>query len=313
MDTFTGIKVFRQVVESGSFAAAADRLDMSAAMVSKHVMHLEERLGTRLLNRNTRTLSLTEPGRIYFDRCRTILDDLENTELELGSLGSAPRGTLRVTCPAWFAGRQIAQVFAEFRRRYPEIVIDASFEDRYVDLVEEGYDVALRVAASSEAIPGGLVARALRPMPFFVTGSREYLKRHGVPKSPQDLASHDFVGVGNFDALTLSGPDGKVEVPVRVVLRYRTLGGVASAVEANVGLAPLPTYFLFDPVFKEVLTPVLTRYSSAEPTLHLVYVSRKYLPLKTRAFMDFIIEHVSKLPDQKLIDKRSAALAASGG
>src|SRR6201988_212042 len=200
MDTLTSIKVFRQVVESGSFVAAAERMDFSTAMVSKHVMHVEKRLGVRLLNRNSRPLSLTEPGRVYYERCKTIIEDLEATELELGSLGSAPRGTLRVTCPSWFASQRMADNLAEFRRRYPEIVVDVSFEDRHVDLVEEGYDLALRVARES-SLPPGLIARPLRSVHFFVASSREYLKDHGAPKSPEELAHHYFVAVGNIDAL----------------------------------------------------------------------------------------------------------------
>src|SRR6267154_5808817 len=127
MDTLTSIRVFRQVVESGTFVAAAERMDFSTAMVSKHVMHVEKRLGVRLLNRNSRTLSLTEPGRVYYERCRTIIEDLEATELELGSLGAAPRGTLRITCPSWFDGQRFADLLAQFRRDYPEIVLDVSF------------------------------------------------------------------------------------------------------------------------------------------------------------------------------------------
>src|ERR1700683_733005 len=120
MDTLTSIRVFRQVVESGSFVAAAERVDLSTAMVSKHVMHIEKRLGVRLLNRNSRTLSLTEPGRLYYERCRTMLDDLEATELELGTLSTVPRGTLRITAPSWVGGvRRLAMVLAEYRRRYP--------------------------------------------------------------------------------------------------------------------------------------------------------------------------------------------------
>jgi DNA-binding transcriptional LysR family regulator len=130
MDTLTGIKVFLQVVESGSFVGAADRLEVSTAMVSKHVMSVEQRLGVRLLNRNSRALSLTEPGRIYFERCKVILDDLEETELELGALGSTPRGTLRVTCPSWFASQRLANLLAQYRARFPEIVVDVSFEDQ---------------------------------------------------------------------------------------------------------------------------------------------------------------------------------------
>src|SRR5580700_5950644 len=181
VDTLTSIKVFRQVVESGTFVAAAERMDLSTAMVSKHVAHVEKRLGVRLLNRNSRTLSLTEPGTVYFERCKAILDDLEATELELGSLGTVPRGTVRVTCPSWFARQLLADCLAEFRRRYPEVVVDVSFEDRRVDLVEEGYDLALRVTRES-SLTAGLIARPLRPVPFFVGASLEYLKRHGAPK-----------------------------------------------------------------------------------------------------------------------------------
>src|SRR5579863_341458 len=130
MDTLTSIRVFRQVVESGTFVAAAERMDLSTAMVSKHVMNVEQRLGLRLLNRNSRTLSLTEPGRVYFERCKTILDDLENAELELGSLGTTPRGTLRITSPTWIAGQRLADLLMEYRRRCPEVLVDISFDDR---------------------------------------------------------------------------------------------------------------------------------------------------------------------------------------
>ena len=300
MDTLTSIRVFRQVVESGTFVAAAERMDLSTAMVSKHVMHVEKRLGVRLLNRNSRTLSLTEPGRVYFERCKTILEDLEATELELGSLGTAPRGTLRITCPSWFASKRMADNLAEFRSRYPEIVVDASFEDRRVDLVEEGYDLALRVTRDG-ALPPGLIARPLRTVPFFIAASREYLKRNGAPESPEELSRHDFVAVGNLDALQFTGPKGKIEVPLRVVLRYRSMSGVAYAVAAGIGLAPLPDLFFEDPMFKDVLKPVLTDYPLQEPTLYVVYVSRKHLPLKIRAFIDFLQEVASRIQPPRLV------------
>jgi len=295
VDTLTSIRVFRQVVESGTFVAAAERMDLSTAMVSKHVAYVEKRLGVRLLNRNSRTLSLTEPGSVYFERCKTILDDLEATELELGSLSTAPRGTVRITCPSWFAGRRLADMLAEFRLRYPEIVIDVSFEDRLVDLVEEGYDLALRVARESSLAPG-LIARPVRPMTFFIAASREYLKHHGAPGSPEELAHHDFVAIGNMDAITLTGPEGKVEAPLRVVLRYRSMTGVGHAVAAGIGLAPMPEIQFEEPEFKGVLTPVLTDYPVQGPTLYIVYVSRKYLPLKIRAFIDFLTEFSAKIP-----------------
>jgi DNA-binding transcriptional LysR family regulator len=297
VDTLTSIKVFRQVVESGSFVAAAERLELSTAMVSKHVMHAEKRLGVRLLNRNSRTLSLTEPGKVYFERCKTILDDLEATELELGSLNAVPRGTLRITCPSWFAGPRLASVLADYRRLYPDIVVDASFEDRLIDLVEEGYDLALRVVRESASLPLGLIARPLRSMPFYLTASREYIKRNGAPRTPEDIARHDFVAVGNLSSLPLAGPNGTLEAPIRVVLRYRSMSGVVNAVAAGIGIAPLPPIYFEEGPFKNILTPVLLDYALWKATLYIVYVSRQYVPLKIRTFVDFLVEYTAKMPN----------------
>lgn len=291
MDTLTGIKVFRKVVESGSFVRAADRLEMSTSMVSKHVMHVEARLGVRLLNRNSRTLSLTEVGRAYFERCRGILEELEETELELGSLGASARGTLRLTCPSWFANqRGLADVLSRFLLRYPEIVLDASFEDRMTDLVEEGYDLALRVLTDPRLLPAGFIARPVRSVPFYVGASREYLKRHGAPQCPEDLARHGCVAVGAQDCWKLHSPKGNLEVPARVVARYRSRAGVANAIAAGIGLAPLPCVYFEDPIFKDELIPVLTDFPVAEATLYAVYVSRKHVPRKIRSFIDFLLE-----------------------
>ena len=290
MDTLTGIKMFLQVVESGSFVAAADRFDVSTGMVSKHVMNVEGRLGVRLLNRNSRTLSLTEAGKVYFERCKVILDDLEETELELGSLGTTARGTLRITCPSWFAGQRLADILARYRERYPEVVVDVSFEDRVVDLVEEGYDLALRVSPDPRLLASGLIARPVKSMSFLVAGSREYLKRQGTPKSPQDLTRYDSIAVGSSDPWVLRGPDGKIEVPARVVARYRSMAGVAHAVAAGIGLAALPRIFFEDPLFKDQLVPMLTDLPAAQGTLYLVYVSRRNTPLKMRSFIEFFLE-----------------------
>jgi DNA-binding transcriptional LysR family regulator len=298
MDTLTGIKVFLQVVESGSFVAAADRLDVSTAMVSKHVMNAEQRLGVRLLNRNSRTLSLTEPGRIYFERCKVILDDLEEAELELGSLGSTPRGTLRVTCPSWFASQRLARLLVEYRARFPDIVVDVSFEDRFIDLVEDGYDLALRVTSRLESLPAGLIARPVRSLPFLVAASRDYIERNGAPESPEDLAKHDCIAVGNMDSWVFIGPRGRTEVPARIVQRFRSMAGVPHAVAAGSGLAPLPQTLFEEPAFKDVLVPVLRDFPLSHTTLYLVYISRKYVPLKIRSFVDFVIEFAASMDAQ---------------
>lgn len=298
MDTLTSIKVFRQVVESGTFVAAGERLRISTAMVSRHVMNVEQRLGLRLLNRNSRTLSLTEVGRVYFERSKTILDDLEDTEIELGSLNGAPRGILRISCPSWCTGHRLVEHFVEFRRRYPDVVLDISFDDRAVDLVEEGYDAALWLTSSGSVSPG-LLAQPVRPVSYFLAASAAYAKSHGVPKSPEELARHSFVALGDQDSLQFIGPSGKFEVPVRVVLRYRSPLGLANAVASGVGLAPLPAVVFEDPEFRTRLTPVLLEYPLSQQMLYVVYVNRRYVPLKIRAFRDLIVERISNTTEPR--------------
>jgi DNA-binding transcriptional LysR family regulator len=299
VDTLTSIKVFRQVVESGSFVSASEQLELSTAMVSKHVMHIEKRIGVRLLNRDSRKLSLTGPGRVYFERCKNVLDDLEQTELELASLSMVPRGTLRITCPSWFAQQRFADLMAGLRRRHPQILVDVSFEDRFVDLVEEGVDLALRVISKADSLSSDLVARPVRPLPHYCAASREYLERHGAPTAPEDLIQHHCVAVGNSESWVFTGPKGRKEIPARVVMRYHSMVGVAHVVAEGVGLARLPGIILEDPVFKDVLVPVLSEYPLESPTLYVVYASRKHLPLKIRAFIDFILEWISRLPVAK--------------
>lgn len=290
MDTLTGIKVFLEVVDSGSFVAAAERLDVSTATVSKHLTHLEARLGTRLLDRNSRSLSPTEPGRIYLERCRAILADLEETELELGSMGTTARGTLRVTCPSWFASRRLAAVLDQYRARFPQIVVDVSLEDRFVDLVEDGYDLALRVTADLESLPAGLIARPVRSLPWVVAASRDYVRRNGAPESADDLARHDCIAVGAMDAWVFDEPAGRTEIPARVVQRVRSTAAAPYAAAAGLGLAPLPLIMLEDPPFQDVLLPLLADRPLRRTTLYLVYPSRKYVPLKIRSFIDFVVE-----------------------
>jgi len=290
MDTLLSMKVFRQVVESGSFVGAAERLSLSKAMTSKHLMHLEKHLGARLLNRSSRSLSLTESGKLFFERCKSILEEVEEAELAAGSVSGVPRGTLRVTAPSWAATRGMLDMVAAYRQRYPEVVVDLSFEDRLVDLIEEGYDLAIR--ATTEPLPATLVARPLRPMPFVIAASREYLQRRGVPQSPEDLAHHDCLMIGSGHSWHLTGPNGTIEVPARVVLRFASsmTVAVAHAVCAGMGLAPLPRLIFEDPMFKDALCPVLVKHPLRHSHLYALYVSRKHLPLKIRTFLDHLME-----------------------
>jgi DNA-binding transcriptional LysR family regulator len=211
-------------------------------------------------------------------------------------LNSVPRGTLRISCPSWFAQQRFANLMAGLRRKCPEILVDVSFEDRLVDLVEEGFDLALRVTSNTDSLSSGLIARPIRPLPNYGVASRDYLARHGAPGAPEDLMQHDCVAIGSADGWAFSGPQGRKEVPVRVVMRYRSMAGVANAVAAGVGLAPLPGIVFEDPVFKDVLVPVLSEYPLESPTLYVVYASRKYLPLKIRAFIDYIFAAIPQMP-----------------
>jgi DNA-binding transcriptional LysR family regulator len=294
MDTLLSMKVFRQVVESGSFVGAAERLNLSTAMTSKHLAHLEEHLGTRLLNRSSRSSSLTESGKIFFERCKVILEEVADAELAVGSVSGVPRGTLRVSAPSWGGTRLMADLLAAYRQRYPEVVVNISFEDRFVDLVADGYDLAIR--STGDQLPAGMIARPLRTMPFVIAASKEYLKRCGAPQSPEDLVNHDCIMIGNGHSWPLTGPKGNIEAPARVVLRFGSMSiAVAHAVCAGIGLAALPRMTLEDPMFKDVLVPVLTKYPLKQPHMYALYVSRAHLPLKIRTFVDHLVER-SKIP-----------------
>ena len=299
MDLLTSINVFCQVVESGSFVAAADSLDLSTAMVSKHIMAIERRFGVRLLNRNSHNLSLTDPGRYYLGRCKAILQDLQDTELELESMSSSPRGILRIAfCNTCILGLGLTRVIAEYRRRWPEVLVDISFVDRNVDVVEENYDLAFRLV-HDESIPESIIAHRIRSVPFHLAASRTYLERNGVPKIPEDLGRHDFITAGGPESLSLESAQGRVEVPLRVALRCRTMADVALTVAGGMGLALLPATLLNDPVFVNILRPVLTDFRLKEFTQYLLHPSRKFLPFKSRAFIDLVIEFTAKSREQK--------------
>jgi len=164
-----------------------------------------------------------------------------------------------------------------------------TFEDRMVDLIEEGYDAALRVVPGADSLPADLIARPVKSLPYFIAASREYIRRNGAPACPAELASHDCIAAGSMDSWVFDGPTGKIQARARIVQRFRTTAGVPHAVAAGAGLAPLPLTLFEDPAFKDVLVPVLTEYPLPR-TLYFAYAGRRYVPLKTRCFMDFVLE-----------------------
>jgi DNA-binding transcriptional LysR family regulator len=316
MDTLSSIDTFRQVVESGSFVAAAERLEISPAAVSKRIMHIEDRLRVRLLNRNTRKLSLTDSGRLYFERCKTILEDLRATELELTADDRGPRGILRVTCPSFAAAGQLARILAEYGARYPEVLVDVSFDDRLADLVEDGYDVALRLVTTADTLPQGLVARPVRRETFYLAASRDYVDRRGAPRSPADLAGHDFVALPD-----LTWP-AAIPTRPRIALRCRSTASVVNAVAAGIGIGFVPGTVLEEPQFKDLLIPVVRDIRSQEATLYLVYMRRKFVSPTLSAFVELILASLSRArhligqarvpADLPIIEPKLSSLAALG-
>src|SRR5260221_13986741 len=210
VDRFDNMRVFAKVVESGSFTGAAARLGMSVSRVSQHVKELEERLAARLLNRTTRKVSLTEVGRAYYDRCTRLLADLEETQHAVSDMHAAPRGELRVNAIPSFGILQLAPAIAVFTARFPAISVELMVSERFVDLIAEGYDVAVWVG---EVPDSSLIARQLAPCRMVVCGAPSYFERHGTPRTPADLSAHNCLtvagtGLSHYRAWHLTAADG---------------------------------------------------------------------------------------------------------
>ena len=233
MDRLTSLEVFVKVVESQSFAAAAREIGLSPAMVSKHIQALEERLGARLLNRTTRRLSLTEVGRGYFERARQLLADLEDADQAASDLQAAPRGLLKVNAPFSFGIRHVGPAVAAYLAAYPEVSIEIGLNDRYIDMLAEGVDLALRIGRLANS---SLIARRLAPIRLVVCAAPAYLERHAAPRAPRDLADHNcllYTYASTADEWRFIGPDGQDAV-VRVSGRLLANNGdiiVSAALE----------------------------------------------------------------------------------
>ncbi len=297
MDTLTSMKVFSTVVDVGSFAAASERLDMSRAMVSKHMAHLESHLGTRLLNRTTRRLSLTESGSAYFERCQVILNDLEEAELVATDLTMVPRGTLRLTAPLVFGVMHIAPHIADYLIIHPEAKLDFSLDDRHVDLVNDGYDLAIRIGNLPET---GMIARKLTTDSLVVCGSPDYFHRHGVPLVPEDLAQHNCMGYSYevpANEWQFSGADGEHRVAINGTVRANNGDLLRVAALGGAGIVLQPRFLVGADLREGRLQAVLTEFNSRELGVYVVYPSRRYLPAKVRSFIDFLVERFGPNPD----------------
>lgn len=284
------LRVFCMVAELKSFAAAGKRLNLSPAMVSKHVMHLENRLGIRLLNRTSRHVSLTESGALYFAQAGQMLDGLDEVEAAISNVAVTPRGTLKLSAPVWVASPCFVTMLAEYNRRYPDVSLDMDLSGRIVNLVDEGFDLALRATLRDRLDPG-LVARPLRDVEFRLMGSLNYLERTGRPRNISELSGHALLrysGISTSESMTLEGPKGPQKVTFRTVMLSENETVLHLAALQGMGLVFLPTWMVETDLAAgrlEVVLPDMVRFSN---TLYAVYPSRKYLSAKVRSFVDFL-------------------------
>lgn len=290
MTSFSGIQAFATVVEQGSFTAAAQALGQTKSAISKQVAALEEDLGARLLNRTTRRMSPTEVGRAFYERCRRIIAELQEAERAVTDLHAEPKGTLRINAPVSFGSRHLASAIADFMDLHPELGVHMDMNDRLVDVIEEGYDLAVRISRLPDS---SLIARKLAPFTRSICASPDYWDKHGRPERPEDLQHHEcllYTYLLSGDNWTFEGPDG--ETRVRVSGRFKANNGDALRGAARNGLGVLntPNFIAYEDIRSGDLEPVLTDYADVIANIYAVYPHNRHLSAKVRLFVDFLAD-----------------------
>ncbi len=282
-------RMFVAVVETGSFTAAAERLGTSSGQASKLISRLENELGVRLLSRTTRAVSPTEAGQAYFDRLRSLLDEFDNLGSAVRDASRAPRGRLRLTAPLSFGTVGIAPGLNEFASRYPEIELDVSFSDRVVNLVDEGFDMAIRVGRADDS---SMIARKLCDVRIVIVGSPDFLQRHGKPQTPADLARFDCIidtNVKEPNRWKLRASNGAaIEITVSGRIRYSNAEACLKAAEAGLGLACLPSFIVGDALRSGRVVQLLQPFEIEPYTVHALYPHGRHLAAKVRVMVDFL-------------------------
>ncbi|WP_051953457.1 LysR family transcriptional regulator [Xenophilus azovorans] len=291
MDRFTALTVFRHVAELNSFAQAGRRLGLSAPAISKNIAELEARLGARLIHRTTRRMALTEEGRIYLEHVVRGLDALAEADQALCPVKAAPSGVLRVSAPMTVTLTRLSTAIPAFLARHPALRLDLDLDDRRVDIVREGFDLAIR--GSDHLEDSSLVARRLAVMPHVLCGAPSYFAAHGVPASPAELGAHACIRFslsGHADTWEFR-QDGRVE-RIAVDARYSVTSSLAvrDALRAGLGLSLIPRPYVEEDLETGRLQAALEDWRTVETTLHAVYPSRQHVAPKIRAFLDFLIE-----------------------
>lgn len=289
MDRLQAMQVFVRVVETGSFSRAAAEFATTQPTVTKSVAATEERLKVRLLNRNTRGVSLTESGALYYEKCKVIVRELEEADNVVRLQQTQAQGMLRIGTSVAFGRRVITPLALDFMAAHPLVKVDLSFEDRYTDLVEQGIDVAIRMGKLGDSALG---SRYLGMNPWMLVASPDYLKAHGVPKKAADLSGHSaliYSSVQGDDIWRLTSSRGEaVTVPVSGTLRSNNLSAVLAAARSGLGIAALPRYVAGDSVTAGQVVEVLRDHALPEQEIHAVFPSPKLVPGKVQAFIAYL-------------------------
>ncbi|MBU2091801.1 MAG: LysR family transcriptional regulator [Alphaproteobacteria bacterium] len=296
MQDLNAMLVFARVVEAGSFSAAAEKLALSKSAVSKQVARLEDQLGVRLLNRTTRRLSLTEAGELFFARSTEVVAAAEAAEQAVTSLQDKPRGTLRLNSSMSFGQRHLGPAIPEFLFEYPDLSIDMTLTDRFVDLVKEGYDMAIRIGNMPDS---SLIQRRLCDMQPLILASPDYLVRRGAPATPVELTQHNclcYAYQATGDEWRFSGPEGVIRVRVSGQMRANNGDVLMEAAIAGMGIVQLPSFICGDAVRDGRLVPILTNYTLPGAAIHAVYPHARHVSTKVRAFVDFLAHRFGSEP-----------------
>ncbi len=289
MDQFNGLSAFVKTADLGSFVSAGRVLGLSASAVGKAVTNLERQLGVRLFQRSTRSIRLTEEGRLFHERCRRVLDDLDDARSSLAQAVAAPRGRLRLSVPL-VSYHLLLPILPDFTRLYPEVELDIDFNDRIVDLIEEGVDVAIR---SGNLQDSRLMSRALRPFQMLLCASPDYLERHGVPQCPADLQEHfgvrfRFPNSGKLQSWPLALPPGQPEPLSRTALICNNMEALRGATLSGLGIGCMPDFLARGPVAEGRLRTILDDHIDGPGQFHMIWPSNRHLSPKVRVLVDFL-------------------------
>lgn len=307
MDIVNSMRIFTKVAELNSFARAAESLDVAVPRISRALADLEQHLGTRLLQRTTRRMSMTEAGRIYLDRCRQILGELDETYLMLSANAVSTSGKIRIVAPALFAMRKLSPVLTAYQRAYPNIVVDLVLADRSVDLIEEEFD--LGILAARRVSSQSLVSRHLTSTDFYTCAAPGYIEEHGAPAHPADMVHHPYIafrtGHSNEEVIFLDSHGAEIAVHPKPALITNNIGMVRESALAGMGIATLSGYLIDDDIRSGRLTRLMPQYRLADREFRIVYSNRKFLSLKVKAFIDIAIEHFRQ--EKEMHQERAAS------